>query len=53
MDDGYTIIACQGPPRCSLTGDEAQAAQIAGCPWCERIYGDGSGREEVVKPGEA
>jgi hypothetical protein len=35
-DDAPQVIVCQGPPRCSLEGDEAIAAMEAGCPWCIR-----------------
>lgn len=52
-DESYTITVCQGPPRCDLTGDAAEAAQRAGCPFCRRIYGDGEGGESVVEPGTA
>ena len=43
MDDPQVIV-CQGPPRCPLEGDEAVAAQLAGCIWCARItvHADGS-----------
>lgn len=54
MDSVETLITvCQGPPRCDLMGDEAVAAQLAGCPWCKRIYLSESGSERVEEPGNA
>ena len=52
-DDTTEIWICQGPPRCSLQGDEAVAEQHKGCPWCEvkTIWPDGS--ETTKKPVEA
>lgn len=47
------IIACQGPPRCLLTGDDAVHAATAGCVWCERIIIHDDGTEQIIKPGEA
>ena len=35
--EGFTVFACLGPPQCSLVGDEAEAAQRAGCTKCEII----------------
>ncbi len=54
MDDEVSVIVmCQGPPRCALVGDEAEAAQRAGCVWCERITIAPDGSERVDRPGEA
>lgn len=50
MDEVACITVCQGEPRCSLLGDDAIAAQKAGCPWCERIYLDEFGGQTVVAP---
>lgn len=47
------VIVCQGPPRCDLEGDEAVAAQMAGCPWCRRITLHDDGSETVTEPGHA
>ena len=52
-DDTAEIIVCQGPPRCRLEGDEAVAAQKAGCPFCKRIAVHGDGSETVREPHEA
>lgn len=35
-DETVEIIACQGPPSCSLQGDDAIEAAMAGCPFCRR-----------------
>jgi hypothetical protein len=45
------IIVCAGSPSCHLDGDEAVAAQMAGCPICRRIicHPDGSETEYRVK----
>jgi|GEM_PF-5160466 len=42
-----SVIVCQGPPRCTLTGDDAIAAVEAGCVWCRRItiHADGTKTE--------
>ena len=48
-----TVWVCQGPPRCQLEGDEAVAAQQAGCVWCRRIIVARDGSERVVEPGHA
>lgn len=54
MDDEYpSVIVCAGPPACSLEGDEAVAAQQAGCPWCRRITIMPDGREIETGPGHA
>ena len=54
IDDNWPcVIACQGPPRCELTGDAAHVAIVIGCPWCERHYVKPDGKVEIVKPGEA
>jgi len=45
-----TIIVCQGPPVCLLMGDEAVAAQKAGCIWCKRIIMLPDGSEHVTEP---
>ncbi len=47
------ITVCQGRPRCELEGDEAIAAQMAGCVWCRKIYVYDDGREEVEEPSKA
>lgn len=41
------VILCEGPPACPFDGDEAVAAQVAGCPRCRRIviHPDGSETE--------
>lgn len=44
------IVICQGPPRCSLDGDEAYEAQKAGCVWCKRITIDDDGNESSEEP---
>lgn len=49
----YVITICQGPPRCDLVGDAADLAIKNGCPFCQRIYGDGEGGERIVEPGNA
>jgi len=49
----YIITICQGPPRCDLVGDAADLAIKNGCPFCQRIYGDGEGGERIVEPGNA
>lgn len=51
--EAAVIHVCQGPPRCALEGDEAVAAQIAGCVWCTRITIDGSGNQTEAGPGHA
>ena len=51
--DDPQIIVCQGPPRCSLEGDDAVAAAEAGCPWCRRITLHDDGTETVEEPGNA
>lgn len=45
-----TVIVCQGPPRCDLEGDEAVAAQMAGCQWCRRININDDGSETREGP---
>lgn len=47
-----TIFVCQGPPRCDLQGDEAVAAQEAGCPFCKRILLDDQFNETIIEPSE-
>lgn len=52
MDDDVTVIhICAGPPACLLEGEEAVAAQKAGCVWCRRIYIDGDGKQTEKGPG--
>ena len=48
-----SVVACQGPPRCTLEGDEAIAAAIAGCVWCRRVTVHDDGTETVTEPVEA
>lgn len=36
-EEPAVVIVCAGPPHCAHEGDEAVAAQIAGCVWCRRI----------------
>jgi hypothetical protein len=48
-----TIWVCQGPPRCALEGDEAVAAQQAGCVWCKRVVIFEDGTERAIEPGNA
>lgn len=50
MEEPTEIIVCQGAPRCQLEGDDAMAAQQAGCVWCERIVIDEFGDEDVSGP---
>lgn len=45
MSEESEIIACHGPPLCLLEGDEAVAAQEAGCPICRRIIIHADGTE--------
>lgn len=52
-DERPVIIVCQGPPRCDLQGDEARAAQVAGCPWCKYISVNEDGSATVQEPGNA
>lgn len=46
-EDDAVIWVCQGPPFCSLEGDEAVARQQSGCPVCKKIimHADGSETE--------
>lgn len=54
VSDDVTIIhVCAGPPACALQGDEAMAAQIAGCVWCRRITIADDGTESETGPGSA
>lgn len=48
-----TIWVCQGPPRCALEGDEAVAAQQAGCIWCKQVLVFEDGEELVIEPKSA
>jgi len=43
---GAEVIACVGKPTCLLQDAEADAAQAAGCPLCQRfiIQPDGSAK---------
>lgn len=52
-DDLGTVTVCQGPPRCLLEGEEAIAAQIAGCVWCQRLTIHADHSETVTQPAEA
>lgn len=36
-EEPSVVIICAGPPQCACEGDEAVAAQVAGCVWCRRI----------------
>jgi len=47
------ITVCQGPPRCALHGSEAEAAMMAGCPFCIQITVHADGTETRSEPGEA
>ena len=51
--DVTRIWVCQGPPRCSLTGASAVAAQKAGCSFCRVILVDEYGNEAIKEPGNA
>lgn len=48
-----TLMICQGLPRCELAGEDAIAAQKAGCPFCKRILFDEDDNEETIEPGNA
>lgn len=52
-DEAAVIVMCQGPPRCDLTGDLAEAAMMAGCIWCERHEMEADGTLRITKPVEA
>lgn len=53
QDKEVTVIhVCAGPPQCALEGDDAVAAQIAGCVWCRRITID-NGHESEEGPAHA
>lgn len=47
------VIVCQGPPRCELTGEVAEQAARAGCPWCDRCYIGDDGTETWERVAEA
>lgn len=50
-DDAHSVVVvCQGPPLCDREGDEAVRAQMAGCPWCERITLFDDGTETKTGP---
>lgn len=51
--DFTTIWVCQGPPRCGLEGEEAMAAQEAGCVFCKQIRVADNGTEMTIEPGTA
>jgi hypothetical protein len=44
------ITICVGPSVCGLTGKEAVAEQIYGCPYCRALYIHPDGEEEHVGP---
>jgi len=44
------IIVCQGPPRCDLQGDAAEANMLAGCVWCRVITIHPDGSETTTEP---
>ena len=46
------VIVCQGPPRCTLEGDDAVAAQQGGCAFCKRISVQEDGSETTTEPTE-
>lgn len=52
-DGDPCVIVCQGPPVCLLMGDEAMAAQIAGCVWCRRTWIHRDCTETVREPARA
>ena len=45
------VVVCAGAPRSQWQGDDAMAAQMAGCPICRRIvcHPDGSETEYQKK----
>jgi len=47
------VIVCQGPPCCTLEGDEAIEAAKNGCPWCQRMTLLPNGEWHVQEPGHA
>ena len=54
MADTYSSVwVCQGPPRCDLEGDDAVAAQQAGCRFCTEIRIGDDGSETTIAPGLA
>ena len=48
-DEDPMVICCAGPPLCMLQGDEAVAAQQAGCELCKRIIVHSDGTETIVE----
>ena len=50
-EEGAEIIACAGPPKCFLEGEEAIRHQIDGCPTCRRdvLQADGTWKSEPRK----
>ncbi len=55
MSEAEVIVihVCAGPPACALEGDDAVAAQIAGCVWCKRITIADDGTESETGPSHA
>lgn len=41
---------CQGYPRCELTGEEAEKAQVNGCIWCNRVTVYTDDTEDIKGP---
>lgn len=52
-DETVCVIACQGPPRCTLQGEAAVHAQINGCVWCETHTRLPNGEWHIARPGES
>jgi hypothetical protein len=48
-DDGAIIYVCQGPPACDFDGEEPWKVQPS-CHFCQKIYMNDDGSEEVVEP---
>jgi len=51
-DKTSRVIACAGPPACTLQLAEAFEAQVKGCPWCTVYTYDEHGNETVKGPHE-
>jgi len=56
-DDDYdydepdqTLIICQGPPVCHLSGDACLRSQLSGCVWCRRVIQHEDFTETVIEP---